>query len=167
MKDISLKPCPFCKSKSGQREEYFYNPYYNEFSCWICCEDCNSRGPSVVILEKLDVLENGDVNTDKRSVYLSFVEAKLKWNARGFVENNDRYSLNKDIVLHRDNNVCSICGNSENLVVHHIDGYKKGVLSNNQKEKLITLCRSCHSKVHYRKINIPKEVLEKIGYFDD
>lgn len=34
---------------------------------------------------------------------------------------------------------CKMCGSRKNLVEHHID-YEKGTT--------ITLCRSCHSKVH-------------------
>ena len=39
---------------------------------------------------------------------------------------------------------CYFCNTDENLCVHHIDVDRK----NNQKSNLITLCRSCHTKIH-------------------
>jgi hypothetical protein len=44
----------------------------------------------------------------------------------------------------RDNNKCKTCGSSEKLHVHHIDKNRK----NNQVDNLITLCQSCHAKIH-------------------
>jgi hypothetical protein len=42
-------------------------------------------------------------------------------------------------------NVCWVCGTSEGLEVHHIDGDR----SNNELENLTPLCESCHKLVHY------------------
>lgn len=51
-------------------------------------------------------------------------------------------------ILLRDNNQCKICGNKNNLQVHHIyslDNYPEMKLENSN---LITLCNSCHHDVH-------------------
>jgi len=58
-------------------------------------------------------------------------------------------------VLERDRYSCQSCGYNPNSIVigkkmklhiHHIDKNRK----NNVLSNLITLCASCHSKLHYR-----------------
>jgi len=51
-------------------------------------------------------------------------------------------------VLHRDGHKCRLCGTERItkgwLVIHHIDGSK----NNHDLDNLITLCKSCHMRVH-------------------
>lgn len=68
----------------------------------------------------------------------------------------DNYSFGgmKSKTLERDNFTCQHCGSSENLHIHHID--KKGSnvpkeQKNNALDNLITLCRSCHTRVHFKR----------------
>ena len=79
--------------------------------------------------------------------------------------NNKRYGGNYYIVFKRDKFKCSLCGSIENLCVHHIDGYDENKPQNNAENKLITLCRNCHSNVHAG-VEIPKDILESINYFE-
>lgn len=55
-------------------------------------------------------------------------------------------------VYKRDNFKCTMCGRSKiRLDIHHIDGsnlYNSWADANNNKNNLITLCKSCHRKVH-------------------
>lgn len=81
--------------------------------------------------------------------------------------NNKRYNGNYYLVFKRDEMKCVICGETENLCVHHIDGYDENKPQNSNENKMITLCRECHSKVHSQSIDIPKLKLESIGYFDE
>lgn len=81
--------------------------------------------------------------------------------------NNKRYNGNYYLVFKRDEMKCVICGEIENLCVHHIDGYDENKPQNSNENKMITLCRECHSKVHSQSIDIPKLKLESIGYFDE
>ena len=53
----------------------------------------------------------------------------------------------KRAIKERDRFTCQVCGEQEDLMVHHIDYNKKNCNSNN----LITLCRSCHSKTNYNR----------------
>lgn len=48
-------------------------------------------------------------------------------------------------------NYCELCEKNTNLIVHHRDGNngRKGKPTNNSKDNLIILCRSCHTKVHH------------------
>jgi len=47
----------------------------------------------------------------------------------------------------RDGGVCQSCGTTKQLGVHHIIPFKDG--GSNDPENLTTLCRSCHTKLHW------------------
>lgn len=51
-------------------------------------------------------------------------------------------------VINRDNS-CSICGETENLQVHHIIPLARG--GTNIGMNLVTLCTGCHGKKHGKK----------------
>lgn len=79
--------------------------------------------------------------------------------------NKKRYNGNYYICFKRDKCECAICGSKQNLCMHHIDGYDEAKPQNSEANKMITLCRECHSKVHAGQ-PIPNEILESIGYWD-
>lgn len=61
------------------------------------------------------------------------------------------YGVERKVVFLRDNNQCKVCGAMLNLCVHHIDN--NGVTlkkdkRNNDLNNLITLCWSCHGRIH-------------------
>lgn len=70
----------------------------------------------------------------------------------------------REKILKRDNYRCQMCSSQEKLIIHHIDG--KGVHkynTNNQNKNRITLCVSCHRKVHGKHIKkIWQPILDKI-----
>jgi 5-methylcytosine-specific restriction endonuclease McrA len=80
--------------------------------------------------------------------------------------NNKRYGGNYYIVIKRDKYKCACCGSIENLCVHHIDGYDESKPENNNANKLITLCRECHSKIHAG-AKIEEDILESIDYYSN
>lgn len=45
--------------------------------------------------------------------------------------------------------ICKICGKECRLEIHHVDGNRR----NNENENLISICASCHKKIHYREFN--------------
>ena len=55
----------------------------------------------------------------------------------------------KEIIKNRDGNECVFCRGKETtqLCVHHIDGNKK----NDDPNNLVTICNSCHTKLHRKK----------------
>lgn len=76
---------------------------------------------------------------------------RARHNRRKFICNNclpEKYPRvfykNKKIVLQRDGHTCQCCGDTKNLIVHHIDCDIK----NNSPSNLITLCIQCHSHLH-------------------
>ena len=81
-------------------------------------------------------------------------------------KNLRRYGGNYYICFRRDGCRCAICGSNDTLCMHHIDGYDENKPENNAENKMITLCRSCHIRVHRSGLEIPQDVLERIGYYD-
>lgn len=78
--------------------------------------------------------------------------------------NRKRYNGNYYIVFQRDKFKCTLCNSIENLCVHHIDGYDELKPENSNENKMITLCRYCHSNVHAgTKIN--EDILNSIDYY--
>lgn len=71
--------------------------------------------------------------------------------------NKDRFNGMRNFILERDNHSCLVCGDNgsnSKLTVHHIDGksYASGFKpneANNSVDNLITLCNSCHHKLHW------------------
>lgn len=77
--------------------------------------------------------------------------------------NQKRYGGNYYLVCQRERFKCAICESTENLCVHHIDGYAEDKPENNALNKMVLLCRKCHSIVHAG-TPIPQDVLDRIEY---
>lgn len=66
------------------------------------------------------------------------------------------FSSRREAVLHRDKYTCQICGKkNKRLEVHHIVWRSKQ--GTDDEENLITLCKSCHDKVHDGELVINKK----------
>jgi 5-methylcytosine-specific restriction endonuclease McrA len=60
------------------------------------------------------------------------------------------FSGKRETVLNRDGYKCVKCGETQQLVVHHIDGNGRGSRNpNNSLDNLQTLCRACHAIEHF------------------
>ncbi len=57
----------------------------------------------------------------------------------------------REAVLELDNNECQLCGDDQDLVVHHIDekSSRNSDTPNNSLDNLITLCKQCHYYCHW------------------
>lgn len=60
----------------------------------------------------------------------------------------EKYSIFIRKVLARDNYKCKCCGSSNNLEVHHLDGYNWCKEKRTDVLNGITLCHNCHSNFH-------------------
>ena len=70
------------------------------------------------------------------------------WSKYNDYLNSHEWHEKRECVLFRDNHTCQHCGSDENLQVHHMS-YKH--LGESQEiSSCITLCKSCHEKVHNR-----------------
>lgn len=80
--------------------------------------------------------------------------------------NATRYNGNYYVVMKRDKFKCAICNSIENLCVHHIDGYDPLKPHNSNENKMLVLCRHCHSHIHAG-AEIPSSILESIDYYSN
>ena len=55
----------------------------------------------------------------------------------------------RPVILERDRYTCAVCGNTEKLIVHHVNH----VPMQNEAHNLITLCATCHAVHHKSKIS--------------
>lgn len=89
-------------------------------------------------------------------------EKNLRWNPN--YQDSYGYEFTRRLkleILNRDKYCCKNCLAFEKLVIHHIDEDK----SNNKEDNLITLCRTCHMKVHHKTLELPTTVaVLKLGY---
>lgn len=70
---------------------------------------------------------------------------KSEWNE------TKRFGVERDTILKRDGYKCTNCKHPiiAELVIHHIDGQGRSTNTpNNNPDNLVTLCRSCHMKIH-------------------
>lgn len=58
-----------------------------------------------------------------------------------------RYGGNGMLAWDRAKGVCEFCGTTENLCLHHKNGYS------NELKDLIVLCRQCHRKLEIKEKN--------------
>lgn len=95
----------------------------------------------------------------KRQQYQNSINTEAKYEkvkertrlAMAKFRDSSLYGGQREAVFERDNHQCTVCGKKENLSIHHIDG--NGWSSpkeekNNDIDNLITLCHSCHARLH-------------------
>ena len=89
-------------------------------------------------------------------------EKNINWNPT--YQDNYGYEFTRKLkkqILNRDKHQCRICQFQKTLIIHHINENKHNNLENN----LVTLCRSCHMKVHHKSIELSNTVaVPKLGY---
>jgi predicted nucleic acid-binding Zn ribbon protein len=103
--------------------------------------------------------------------YSDFYKGDRNPNWRGGLEKYDlEWEINKLIALKRDKFTCQLCGKTScALQVHHIIPLSKAknreeVKRLNSLDNLITLCLSCHNKLHPEKYLIPR-IRDRYGRF--
>lgn len=146
--------------------------YLAEISKMIGCENSvaervrKHRDSQKASSEPLKLISETKTNSERQRSFRAKKICEEKQHIP-FIEdysNNKRYGGNYYIVIKRDKFKCSLCGSIENLCVHHIDGYNEIEPQNSRENKMITVCRHCHSNIHAG-ADIPIDLLESIDYF--
>jgi len=129
------------------------------------CIRCDGGEPHVAIVQ------NGPYASFCRSCrrkqyYADNKERENRLCRENYHNNNGRvkmlerwYSGNYHKRLKKDGGKCVFCGDHNDLTIHHKDKtgkksvgtYKK---SNNKLDNLVTLCRSCHTKLHMGSLSL-------------
>lgn len=102
-------------------------------------------------------------------------ENNYRWNNNKTQEERENqrcypeYTIFVKKVMQRDNYICQCCGNSssDNMEVHHLNGYNWFVEGRTDEINAVTLCKLCHKNFHllYGTGNNTKEQYEEwIGY---
>lgn len=70
---------------------------------------------------------------------------KKEWEQR----KEKNFGTSKRQILEERGSKCERCDSTKNIIIHHIDGNNyQNTVGNHNKENLVILCRSCHSKLH-------------------
>ena len=124
------------------------NKQYLPKECGIYFKDGNSFNIIPKNLECKTLSEIKSINATR--------EANVFWKGGHSKYNNyfggwKRISKNKIL----KDQTCKICNKKEQLLVHHIIPYSTfdDYTLAHSEENLITVCRHCHGKIHYNKIN--------------
>lgn len=96
------------------------------------------------------------ISQNRKGISSGCGERNINWKGGASFEPyvRDFYSIRKHI-LERDNHTCQICGEHKYLGIHHKDEDKR----NSSLDNLVTLCASCHSKLHWELHRSRKEAI--------
>lgn len=83
---------------------------------------------------------------------ISQTKRKGKCTLLHLLQKSAEYNEWKESVLERDNYTCKKCGKKKQLHVHHIISPKKHLELILYKENGLTLCASCHKKLHNKEM---------------
>jgi 5-methylcytosine-specific restriction endonuclease McrA len=82
-----------------------------------------------------------------RKYYEKNKDELLEYRSR--LREHERFGVSRETILKRDGYKCNNCKSEEDLVIHHINGKGRSVdIPDNDLRNLVTLCRSCHMKIH-------------------
>ena len=68
--------------------------------------------------------------------------------------NTKKYQIWRNLVFQRDNLKCRHCEETEGLCAHHIIGWDEDKKLRYDLDNGLSLCRSCHIKIHYDAPNL-------------
>lgn len=157
--------CGYCLRKKAVRAASRYGERYRKGLCEICgkqpyisgqkrCQDCIDRS-NQNYAQKADKLTG--IRKQRREQGLCSAcginlcetyECKDCRRKKNLAQLKNRYDGNALKALERDNFQCRLCGKSDRLHIHHVDGNgDRQENPNHSLENLITLCRSCHISI--------------------
>ncbi|HAS92258.1 MAG TPA: hypothetical protein DCS12_08515 [Clostridiales bacterium] len=156
------------KCKQCNKEFKVHN--YRKDTAFFCSISCSKKGQTA--WNKSNLINKCEICGNNFNVYPAIKDSKycshncywksligkhftnsgqFKKTGRVITLYSDEWNKNLRILIRqRDNYTCQICGDIQDnraFSVHHIDYNKKNCNKNN----LITLCTSCHSKTNYNR----------------
>jgi hypothetical protein len=126
---IRQVPCPACGAESGKK--CFRNDRQGTKK---------SHHNERIVVYKGTLASPVKSNTEWRERYNAYITKSATWQDK----RNERLAL--------DGNRCQGCGSLVNLNVHHLN-YRR--LGNEQMRDLVTVCETCHEKIHRLARSVP------------
>jgi hypothetical protein len=166
-KDTFLKACH--DHECGNRYYMGYSKVNDYRYYRVFCVDCReviASPPSIVVKAWAECYEQGVIR-DKMSIYLldltkkmvdltpyepkfKHTIPKLLYETYNDYIHSPKWQRQRDNRMAIDNNECKLCFSKAKLHVHHITYDNFG---NEPMSELITVCKSCHEKIHGHEIN--------------
>ena len=172
IKNIDFLPCELCGDPETHLYSLFPETYFQRKDSphWFLCKKCqrNFKILRTYIENKIFFLHKADY------AYINMC-AIIKQNNRGSNVSKKKHIL-IDFNPHRvfkygykkgskkgnngylRENKCAICGNRENLTVHHL--FKRAVFGEKDNNCTITLCTDCHIRLEKEIDEMEKNILE-------
>lgn len=160
-------------------KEFTYDEHHNKGK--FCCRDCVKEYTFNKVMKLSDIIVE-NINSGKTTpyfcellglsnvtilkifkkcfspeVYSKFLENNKRNKSLANYKNGFESSLIKFRTYKKDK--CELCGSTENLQSHHkvpgiYDDKNENLLwADNSPENHMTLCSSCHQKIHYQQLN--------------
>jgi len=151
---------PEMRKRQGEiLRERWKNPEYRAFMSEIqsinfsrCWENIDFKDRMLKILKSQETREKTSKRTKEmweNPDYRESMSGENHPNWRGGISKEPYpFEFNEALkkrIRERDGNICTSCGSSRRLAVHHINYIKEDL----RPENLITLCPSCHGKAHW------------------
>jgi len=134
-----MKKCIMCG------KEFIVSKYNKDQK--YCCKQCGRKHYHIVNREKSNKQSNDWYKNNRQDKLVKMARYRSEnKDLFDWYKNKERFDGQRLKVLERDNYMCQTCGvpGGKELNVHHKDKNRK----NNQLSNLITLCHSCHSRLH-------------------
>jgi len=136
---LPIKPCKYnpnkkyCSVECGRKYHYLVNIEKERAQC----KEWYSKH------RESEIQKNKEYREQNRELF--------EW-----YHNKIRFNGVKELIINRDGNKCIICNSTKRITVHHIDGTgnhnakkEDAKKINNSLDNLLTMCGSCHTKLHH------------------
>jgi len=130
---IEDKKCPICGCIFTPSKFNYKHQIY-------CSKKCTTIAMNKHAYESGMKKINSKVYREKNKIKISKHDLEY--------HNQRKFSGKKYDILKRDEYKCQMCGSERQLIIHHLDETGNLDSPNNADNNLITLCRSCHAKLH-------------------
>jgi len=130
-------------NKSVQGKAHRLGISLDNYSVTIICVDCGRKRYVSPQVSNAVRCKNCQATRDKQ----------LRFEKQPERADKKYFDGNKHLALERDGFRCRLCGDREDLVVHHINeiSYHNSTEPDSSLDNLTTLCLSCHSSYHRNK----------------
>jgi hypothetical protein len=154
--------CNFCGNKNNFVKYVMAN---NVITIREQCSECGNLSSLNFKRALFDLDKLNFMDLEKRQNYKQkriLISEQKKENPKYYNEvylKSHEWKIKRKLILQRDNNVCRCCCGSASEV-HHIDYH---TVMKEDFNSLISVCRSCHEKIHFNGTVFFNELIANFG----